>query len=175
MGLLEQGARDGARGGLTNTRTGGKGWQGGKRWLVKELLPDATCYFNHPVKNRAAIEAAHHVYDVRHFVIDSHEELAKILACTAKAGGRAADLVIQVRLATAPGYATFDLSQNYALRRHWDPFPDHDAFEPPANAAAPAAGRSSTFTPPTSSVAREMTASAGMAPRHVETIPPEEG
>lgn len=81
--------------------------------LVKELLPDATCYFNHPVKNRAAIESAHHVYDVRHFVIDSHEELAKIMACTAKAGGKAADLVIQVRLATAPGYATFDLSLKF--------------------------------------------------------------
>ena len=81
--------------------------------LVKELLPDATCYFNHPVKNRAAIESAHHVYDVRHFVIDSHEELAKILACTGKSGGKAADLVIQVRLATAPGYATFDLSLKF--------------------------------------------------------------
>ncbi len=81
--------------------------------LVKELLPDATCYFNHPVKNRAAIESAHHVYDVRHFVIDSHEELAKILACTGKAGGKAGDLVIQVRLATAPGYAAFDLSLKF--------------------------------------------------------------
>ena len=27
--------------------------------LVKELLLDATCYFNPAVKNRAAIEAAH--------------------------------------------------------------------------------------------------------------------
>jgi ornithine decarboxylase len=76
--------------------------------LVKELLPDANCYFNHPVKNRAAIEAAHHVYDVKHFVIDSLTELEKILDCT-----RTNDLVIQVRLATAPGYATFDLSLKF--------------------------------------------------------------
>ena len=76
--------------------------------LVKELLPDAACYFNHPVKNRAAIEAAYHVYDVRHFVVDSLTELHKILEATGRN-----DMVVQVRLATAPGYAAFDLSLKF--------------------------------------------------------------
>ena len=38
--------------------------------LVREHLPQADCYFMHPVKPRAAIMTAHQVDGVDHFVID---------------------------------------------------------------------------------------------------------
>jgi len=70
--------------------------------LVAEHAPGARMAFMHPVKSRAAIEIAHAEYGVRTFVLDSHEELAKILAAT----GGAKDLNLIVRLAVdAPGAA----------------------------------------------------------------------
>ncbi|MBT5434602.1 MAG: type III PLP-dependent enzyme, partial [Rhodospirillaceae bacterium] len=45
---------------------------------VREQFRDAGAYFMHPVKARAAIKAAYEVYGIRHFVIDSHAELAKV-------------------------------------------------------------------------------------------------
>ena len=76
---------------------------------IAERYRDATCYFMHPVKSRAAIRAAHGVYGVRHFVVDHPDELRKVLA---EAGGR--DLVIAVRLATPPDPSTvYDLSSKF--------------------------------------------------------------
>src|SRR5262249_51389897 len=46
---------------------------------VSELFPDAECYFNHPVKNRAAIDAAFRIYEVRHWAIDHENELKKLV------------------------------------------------------------------------------------------------
>lgn len=79
---------------------------------VKEMLPDAECYFNHPVKGRAAIEAADKIYGLDTWVVDSVDELDKI----EEEVGRQPD-VIQVRLQTAPGYAAFDLSLKFGASR----------------------------------------------------------
>ena len=77
--------------------------------LVAERYRDATCYFMHPVKSRAAIQSAYGVYGVRHFVVDHPDELRKVLA---EAGGR--DLTIVVRLATPPDPSTvYDLSSKF--------------------------------------------------------------
>ena len=45
--------------------------------LVREHLPQADCYFMHPVKSRASILTAHEVYKVDHFVIDHEKELVE--------------------------------------------------------------------------------------------------
>lgn len=75
---------------------------------VSELLPDSECYFHHPVKSRAAIRSAYHVYGVRHFTIDHGDELEKVVAET-----RAGDMTIHVRFATPPATASFHLSAKF--------------------------------------------------------------
>ena len=78
---------------------------------VGELFSDATLYFMHPVKGRAAIRSADRVYGVRHYVVDHADELEKVLAETTHDG-----LVIFVRLATPPAGAIFDLSAKFGAR-----------------------------------------------------------
>ncbi|MFA5121546.1 type III PLP-dependent enzyme [Zavarzinia sp.] len=80
--------------------------------LVHELLPDAHCYFNHPVKGTAAIESADKVYNMDAWVVDTVDELDKI----EEEVGKCPD-IIQVRLQTASGYAAFDLSLKFGATR----------------------------------------------------------
>ena len=47
--------------------------------LVRGLFPDAHLAFMHPIKSREAIRAAYFDYGVRDFVIDTFEEMHKIL------------------------------------------------------------------------------------------------
>ncbi len=111
-------------------------WQGGVRHfdcasagevsLVRRMFPDAAIHFMHPVKSRSAIREAYARHGVRDFVLDSADELAKILHET----GDAADLGLFVRLALPPGGAMYDLSGKFgaapeeaaallrAVRRH---------------------------------------------------------
>lgn len=94
-------------------------WNGGVRHfdaaslaevrLVRGLFPAATIHFMHPVKIRSAIRAAYTHYGVRDFVLDSHEELVKIVEET----GRADDLGLVVRLALPKGSAAYDLSGKF--------------------------------------------------------------
>ncbi len=70
--------------------------------LVSAHAPGSRMAFMHPVKSRAAIASAYSDHGVRTFALDSHAELAKILAAT----GGARDLNLIVRLAVeAPGAA----------------------------------------------------------------------
>ncbi|WP_297366622.1 type III PLP-dependent enzyme [Acidocella sp.] len=65
-------------------------WEGGIRHfdcasisevqLVRRLFPGAEIHFMHPVKSRLAIREAWDLHHVRDFVLDSEEELEKILA-----------------------------------------------------------------------------------------------
>ncbi len=75
---------------------------------VREGLPEAEAYFMHPVKSRAALLSASQVYDVRHYVIDHADELAKIIAAT-----RRTDLDILVRLSTPGADVLFELSRKF--------------------------------------------------------------
>lgn len=77
--------------------------------LVSERFEDARCYFHHPVKSPAAISSAYLVFGVRDFTIDHGNELDKIIRETD--GGR--DVGVQVRMATAGGYATYNLSAKF--------------------------------------------------------------
>jgi ornithine decarboxylase len=75
---------------------------------VREGLPEAEAYFMHPVKARAALLSAAKVYDVRHYVIDHADELAKIVEAT-----RRTDIDILVRLSTPGADVLFELSRKF--------------------------------------------------------------
>lgn len=77
--------------------------------LVRGLFPDAHLAFMNPVKSREAIRAAYFDYGVRDFVIDTFEELHKILEETRVA----ADLTIVVRLAMPKGSAACQLTAKF--------------------------------------------------------------
>jgi len=76
--------------------------------LVRSLFPKAEIHFMHPIKARGAIREAYVQHGVRDFVIDSTEELAKLVQET---GG--ADLGVVVRLALPKGGAVYDLSGKF--------------------------------------------------------------
>lgn len=78
---------------------------------VREQLPQADCYFMHPVKGRAAIQAAHEVYRVDHYVIDHIKELEKIVEVTGSGDGR----VILVRIVTPSFDSQYQLSDKFGL------------------------------------------------------------
>jgi len=79
--------------------------------LVRTLFADAQIHFMHPVKARGAIREAWGRHRVADFVLDSADELAKILAET---GAGAADgLGLVIRLALPKGTAAYDLSGKF--------------------------------------------------------------
>jgi ornithine decarboxylase len=96
-------------------------WKGGLRRfdcasigevrLVRSMFAGAAIHFMHPVKPRAAIREAWGRHGVRDFVLDSAEELAKVLAETGGEAGGARGLVI--RLALPKGGAMYDLSGKF--------------------------------------------------------------
>src|ERR1700722_15487141 len=77
--------------------------------LVRGLFPQAHLAFMHPVKSRDAIRAAYFDYGVRDFVIDTFEEMHKILEETKVA----ADLTILVRLDMPKGSAACPLAGKF--------------------------------------------------------------
>ena len=84
--------------------------------LVRQMFPDASIHFMHPVKPRPAIREAYAAQGVRDFALDSADELAKILDETGEgmdaAGG---DLGLFVRLALPCIGARYDLSGKFGL------------------------------------------------------------
>jgi ornithine decarboxylase len=77
--------------------------------LVRGLFPNAHLAFMHPIKSRQAIRSAYFDYGVRDFVIDTFEELHKILEET----NVAADLGIVVRIAMPKGSAACPLTGKF--------------------------------------------------------------
>lgn len=74
---------------------------------VIEQLPEAHCYFNHPVKGRGALDTAADVYGITHFVVDHIDELNKVIEIAGT------DVTIEVRLSTPKGSAIYDLSAKF--------------------------------------------------------------
>jgi ornithine decarboxylase len=83
--------------------------------LVRRVLPRAAVHFMHPVKSRPAIRDAFHLHGVADFVLDSADELAKILQETVPVGlvGDPPVLGLFVRLAVPNGNAVYDLSGKF--------------------------------------------------------------
>ncbi|HEX2581321.1 MAG TPA: type III PLP-dependent enzyme [Dongiaceae bacterium] len=65
---------------------------------VRELFPDAACYFMHPVKARAVINTSARVYNIGTFVVDHPHEIDKIVDETGGGEG----ITILVRIKTPP-------------------------------------------------------------------------
>jgi ornithine decarboxylase len=77
---------------------------------VRRALPDAELFFMHPVKSAEAIREAYHIHGVRNFVLDTEEELYKIVRET----DLAADLTLFVRVALPKtDKASIDLSRKF--------------------------------------------------------------
>jgi ornithine decarboxylase len=80
--------------------------------LIRDRFgPEAKLAFMHPVKSRRAIRRAYHDYGVRTFVLDTEEELQKILDET----GGAKDLTLIVRLAVSNDGASLPLSAKFGV------------------------------------------------------------
>ena len=98
-------------------------WSGGLRHfdcaslgevrLVRSVFAEASIHFMHPVKARGAIREAWERHDVGDFVLDSSEELQKILDETGRGSGR---LGLVVRLALPKGPAVYDLSGKFGAQ-----------------------------------------------------------
>lgn len=78
---------------------------------IKDLVPDAELYFMHPVKSSFAIREAYFYYGVKHFALDSLDELKKIIQCTENAK----DLCLHLRLAIPNTFAEFNLSAKFGI------------------------------------------------------------
>jgi ornithine decarboxylase len=97
-------------------------WDGGVRHfdcaslpeirLVRDMFPESVIHFMHPIKARGAIREAWERHDVRDFVLDSADELAKIRAEVAATGVPGA-LGLIVRIALPKGGAKLDLSGKF--------------------------------------------------------------
>jgi ornithine decarboxylase len=77
--------------------------------LVRGLFPEAHLAYMHPVKSRQAIRAAYFDYGVRDFVVDTFEEIHKIL----EELQMAPDLTIVVRLERPKGSAACPLTNKF--------------------------------------------------------------
>jgi ornithine decarboxylase len=76
---------------------------------MREMFPDSHLAFMNPVKSREAIRSAYYEYGVRDFVVDTFEEMHKILEETA----HAKDLLIVVRIAMPKGSAACQLTSKF--------------------------------------------------------------
>lgn len=79
--------------------------------LVRSLLPEATLCFMHPVKTGSAIAEAYREHGVRTFSLDTHDELAKIVAAT----GGAQDLNLLVRLRVSSEHSELSLAAKFGI------------------------------------------------------------
>lgn len=74
-------------------------------------IPDATLHFMHPVKNRYAVRRAFGAFGVRSFVLDSEDELKKILEET----GGCKELTLWVRITVAAKNAKLPLDKKFGV------------------------------------------------------------
>jgi ornithine decarboxylase len=85
----------------------------GEVQLIRGMFPEAHLAYMNPVKSREAIREAYFTYGVRDYVIDTFEELHKILEETKVAQ----DLTIVVRLAMPKGSAACQLAGKFGCTR----------------------------------------------------------
>jgi ornithine decarboxylase len=79
---------------------------------IRSLFPQATIYYMHPVKPPEMIREAYINHGVRAFVLDSYDELNKILHIT----NHAPDLELFVRIAVPKGNVATDFSTKFGAK-----------------------------------------------------------
>lgn len=77
--------------------------------LVRQIAPDATLCFMHPVKPEEAIREAYYDHGVRTFSLDSMEELEKIVRAT----NGATDLTLCVRIRVSSEHSKLSLAAKF--------------------------------------------------------------
>jgi len=77
--------------------------------LIKKIFPKARAYYMNTVKNREHIKEAYYNYHVRDFVLDTKEELQKIIETT----NNAKDLTLYIRVSISNEHAEIDLSKKF--------------------------------------------------------------
>ena len=79
--------------------------------LVKTLFKDANIYFMNAIKPRYAISEAYFKYDVRHFLLDTNDELEKILESTNYAN----DLNLHLRVPVSNDFSVIKLTEKFGV------------------------------------------------------------
>ena len=77
--------------------------------LIKKTFPKARIYYMNTIKSREHIQQAYFNYNVKDFVLDTKEELQKIIEVT----NNAKDLILYVRVSISNEHAEIDLSQKF--------------------------------------------------------------
>ena len=77
--------------------------------LIKKIFPEARIYYMNTIKSREHIQEAYFNYGVRDFVLDTKEELQKIIEVT----NNAKDLTLYIRVSISNEHAEIDLSQKF--------------------------------------------------------------
>lgn len=78
---------------------------------VRGLFEDVELFFMHPIKPRHAIRETYHEYGVKHFSLDSMDELRKILEET----DNATDLNLHLRIAIPNNYSEHSLGEKFGI------------------------------------------------------------
>ena len=79
--------------------------------ILKDLFTDVQLYFMNPVKPRYAISEAYFKFGVRHFCLDSIDELNKILDET----NLAKDLILHLRIVVPNKFSKISLSEKFGV------------------------------------------------------------
>jgi ornithine decarboxylase len=77
--------------------------------LVKKIIPKAHIYYMNTVKTREHIKEAYFIHGIRDFVLDTKEELQKIIEVT----DNAKDLTLYIRVTISNEHAEIDLSKKF--------------------------------------------------------------
>jgi len=77
--------------------------------LIKKIFPKARVYYMNTVKSREHIKEAYFNHNIRDFVLDTKDELQKIIEVT----NNAKDLILYVRFSISNEHAEIDLSQKF--------------------------------------------------------------
>ena len=79
--------------------------------LIKSLFKNAIIYFMNPVKSRYAIKEAYFNYGVKHFSLDSFEELTKIVESTNFPN----DLNLHLRISIPNNFSKIKLTKKFGI------------------------------------------------------------
>ena len=77
--------------------------------LIKKIFPKPRVYYMNTIKSREHIHEAYFNYNIKDFVLDTKEELLKIIEAT----NNAKDLILYVRVSISNEHAEIDLSQKF--------------------------------------------------------------
>ena len=76
---------------------------------IKNIDPNSNCSYMHPIKSRESIKEAYFKYNVKTFVLDTKDELIKIIEST----DQAKDLELFLRVSVSNEHAEIDLSKKF--------------------------------------------------------------